>query len=153
MVGSGGAAGMAAHSAAYSSGMRQRPGAPALGGMMMPRPGASAPAHAQPEISVQEVQQLIPDQEYLQERANAMTDIEMHVAEVGQIFNKLGTLIHEQGEMVERIDDNVDSTVSNVNSAQAELEKYWRSVSSNRMLVAKVFGVLMFFSVLMVLFM
>jgi syntaxin 5 len=154
-----GARGGGALSSAYNSGamMRQRPGAQQAGsggaGAALPRPGSSSGAHTQPEISVQQVQQLIPAQEYLQERANAMTDIEAHVAEVGQIFNKLGTLIHEQGEMVERIDDNVDSTVSNVESAKAELEKYWRSVGSNRMLVAKIFGVLMFFSVLMVLFM
>ena len=158
-VAGAGARGGGALSSAYNSGsmMRQRPGAQQAGGggagAALPRPGSSSGAHAQPEISVQQVQQLIPAQEYLQERANAMTDIEAHVAEVGQIFNKLGTLIHEQGEMVERIDDNVDSTVSNVESAKAELEKYWRSVGSNRMLVAKIFGVLMFFSVLMVLFM
>ena len=98
-------------------------------------------------------QQLIPDQEYLQDRANAgitsfqgavfqylhfqggkigggmwqfkmcyfflfcylflisyfvtttVGDIETHISELGNIFNKLGNLVAEQGEMVQRYSD------------------------------------------------
>lgn len=42
-----------------------------------------------------------------------------------------------------RIDDNVEAVTDNVEGAQRELLKYWSRVSGNRMLIAKMFGVLM----------
>lgn len=45
----------------------------------------------------------------------------------------------------ERIDANTEDVVDNVSGAQRELLKYWSSVSSNRWLLAKMFGVLMIF--------
>lgn len=45
----------------------------------------------------------------------------------------------------ERIDANTEDVVDNVTGAQRELLKYWSSVSSNRWLLAKMFGVLMIF--------
>lgn len=60
--------------------------------------------------------------------------------------------VHEQGELAIRIDENVDETLSNVDSAQAQLLKYLRSVSSNRWLIMKVFAVLMVFLVIFVVF-
>ncbi len=36
----------------------------------------------------------------------------------GTIFNKLSELVAEQGELAIRIDDNVDTSLSNVNAAQ-----------------------------------
>lgn len=46
---------------------------------------------------------------------------------------------------LERIDANTDDVVDNVSGAQRELLKYWSRVSSNRWLLAKMFGVLMIF--------
>lgn len=60
--------------------------------------------------------------------------------------------MHEQGELAIRIDENVDDTLANVDSAQAQLLKYLRSVSSNRWLILKVFFVLMVFLVIFVAF-
>lgn len=45
--------------------------------------------------------------------------------------------------VLSRIDDNVEAVTDNVEGAQRELLKYWSRVSGNRMLVAKMFGVLM----------
>lgn len=45
--------------------------------------------------------------------------------------------------MSSRIDDNVEAVTDNVEGAQRELLKYWSRVSGNRMLIAKMFGVLM----------
>ena len=47
--------------------------------------------------------------------------------------------------MIERIDANTEDVVDNVGGAQRELLKYWSSVSSNRWLLAKMFGVMMIF--------
>ena len=53
--------------------------------------------------------------------------------------------VQEQGELTIRIDENIDDTLANVDSAQAQLLKYMNSISSNRWLVMKVFAVLLFF--------
>lgn len=45
----------------------------------------------------------------------------------------------------ERIDANTEDVVDNVGGAQRELLKYFSRVSSNRWLIAKMFGVLMIF--------
>lgn len=45
--------------------------------------------------------------------------------------------------MTQRIDENIDETLGNVDSAKAQLMRYLGSISSNRMLMAKVFMVLM----------
>ena len=55
--------------------------------------------------------------------------------------------VQEQGEMAVRIDENIDDTLSNVDSAQTQLLKYLNTISSNRWLVMKIFGVLMVFLV------
>ena len=60
--------------------------------------------------------------------------------------------VEEQGELAIRIDENVDETLSNVDSAQDQLLKYLNSVSSNRWLIMKIFFVLMVFLVVFVVF-
>jgi hypothetical protein len=43
--------------------------------------------------------------------------------------------------------------MTNVNAGKQELEKYWKSVSGNRVLMMKLFAILMFFTVMMVMLM
>lgn len=83
-------------------------------------------------------------------------------------------MIHEQGESLQRIDDNVAATVHpahpccmagrhlrltlpawqelHVEAAHGELVKYLSNVSSNRWLMLKIFGVLIFFFIVFVVF-
>lgn len=58
-----------------------------------------------------------------------------------------------QGEMAQRIDENVEEAVTNVDNAKAQLLKYLNGISSNRWLVMKVFGVLLVFLVLFIFLM
>ena len=64
----------------------------------------------------------------------------------------LSIQVEEQGELAIRIDENVDETLSNVDSAQDQLLKYLNSISSNRWLIMKIFFVLMVFLVVFVVF-
>lgn len=65
------------------------------------------------------------------------------------LWSGIGELqVHEQGEMAVRIDENLGDSVANVDSAQAQLLKYLNTVSSNRWLIMKILGVLMFFSMI-----
>lgn len=86
-----------------------------------------------------------PANTYIQQRGEAIEAIEKTIGELGNIFGQLATMVSEQSDMIQRIDANTEDVVDNVEGAQRELLKYWSRVSSNRWLIAKMFGVLMIF--------
>jgi len=90
---------------------------------------------------------------YYTSRADTMHTIESTIVELGGIFSQLATMVKEQEEMVQRIDGNVDNTALNVEMGHNEILKYFQSVTSNRWLMIKIFGVLIFFFLLFVIFM
>lgn len=90
---------------------------------------------------------------YLQSRADTMKTIESTIVELGSMFSQLATMVKEQEELVHRIDANVEDAEMNVEAAHTELLKYFKSVSSNRMLMFKVFGIMIVFFVIFVVFM
>ena len=83
--------------------------------------------------------------DYIQSRSTAIESIESTIAELGQIFTQLANMVAEQRETVQRIDADTIDVVNNVSGAQRELLKYYASISSNRWLMLKVFGVLIVF--------
>jgi len=93
------------------------------------------------------------DTEYLQDRANTMQSIESTIVELGGIFQQLAHMIKEQEEVMLRIDSNVEETQAQVELGHTELLKYFKSVTSNRWLMVKIFGVLIFFFIFFVIFM
>jgi len=100
------------------------------------------------------MQQVTQDQDsYYTSRADAMHTIESTIVELGGIFSQLATMVKEQEEMVTRIDNNVDDTALNVEMGHNEILKYFQSVTSNRWLMVKIFGVLIFFFLLFIVFM
>lgn len=76
--------------------------------------------------------------DYLHERAKAVQDIEANMTELvliflvfdfqGSIFERLSTMISEQGEMIDRLDDNLDAAEVNVNMGYQEIVKYGQNV-------------------------
>jgi hypothetical protein len=54
-------------------------------------------------------------------------------------------MVAEQRETVQRIDADTMDIATNVSGAQRELLKYYASISSNRWLMLKIFGVLIVF--------
>lgn len=88
---------------------------------------------------------------YLRQRGEAIEMIERTMNELGGMFSQLAQMVQEQGEQISRIDDNVVMVTENVEGAQRELLRYWSRMSGNRMLIAKMFGVLMIFFLLWVL--
>lgn len=91
--------------------------------------------------------------QYLQSRADTMQNIESTIVELGGIFSQLAHMIKEQEEIMVRIDSNVDDTAMNVEAGHGEILKYFQSVTSNRWLMIKIFGVLIFFFIFFVIFM
>jgi len=71
---------------------------------------------------------LMTTERYISSRGEAVQNIERTIGELQGIFSQLANIVAEQGELIERIDHNVDNTVLNVDSAQNELLKYLSSV-------------------------
>lgn len=90
---------------------------------------------------------------YVQQRAETMQNIESTIVELGGIFQQLAHMVKEQEEIVERIDTNVADAELNIEAAHGEILKYFQSVSKNRWLMIKIFGVLIFFFLFFVVFM
>ena len=90
--------------------------------------------------------------QYMNSRSEALQNVERTITELGGIFQQLSTMVAEQGEMAVRIDENVEQSVANVDAAQTQLLKYLNSVSSNRWLIMKIFGVLISFLVFFIVF-
>ncbi|PAA49339.1 hypothetical protein BOX15_Mlig015562g1, partial [Macrostomum lignano] len=86
------------------------------------------------------------------ERDDAMRSIEQTMVDLGSVFQQLATIVKEQDELVHRIGASVDDTALNVDVAHAELLKFFKSLTSNRSLMLKVFGLLVIFFVLFVVF-
>ncbi|KAI0476336.1 SNARE domain-containing protein [Xylariaceae sp. FL0804] len=106
-------------------------------------PPGSGPVGDQQVLLMEEGAQ--PQNTYIAQRGQAIEAIEQTIGELGSIFGQLAQMVSEQSEMIQRIDANTEDVVDNVQGAQRELLKYWSRVSSNRWLVAKMFGVLMIF--------
>lgn len=98
-------------------------------------------------------QQYAPQESaYSSSRAEALHNVETTIVELGSIFTQLAEMVAAQGEMTQRIDENVDETLANVDQAKAQLMKYLNTISSNRWLMLKAFGVLMIFLVIFIAF-
>lgn len=96
--------------------------------------------------------QLIPDQDYLRQRADAMTQVESNIVELGTIFNKLAVMVNEHRDMVQRVEDNVDDAHANLNLSLATLTDTLQNLQTNRALAAKVLGIVVLFIIMFIIF-
>lgn len=104
------------------------------------------------EESGEQTLQLIPDQNYLRERADAMTTVESHIVELGTIFNKLAVMVSEHREMVQRVEDNVEDTSDNINLSMQALANTLESLRTNKQLFMKILTVFVVFIILFITF-
>mmetsp|Transcript_10727 Transcript_10727/g.15956 ORF Transcript_10727/g.15956 Transcript_10727/m.15956 type:complete len:377 (-) Transcript_10727:129-1259(-) len=102
------------------------------------------------ESGNEQMMQLIPDQNYLQERADQMSQVEANIVELGTIFNKLAVMVNEHKEMVQRVEDNVEDANMSIQDSLFTLTNTLESLKTNRALVMKISGVLILFIILFV---
>ena len=96
--------------------------------------------------------QLIPDQDYLRQRADAMTQVESNIVELGTIFQKLAVMVNEHRDMVQRVEDNVEDANANLNLSLATLTDTLQNLQTNRALMAKVLGIFVLFIIMFIIF-
>jgi syntaxin 5 len=104
------------------------------------------------ESGLQETMQLIPAQDYLRERADAMSTVETNIVQLGTIFNKLAVMVSEHQEMVQRVEDNVEDANTNISLSLGVLTDTLTSLRTNRMLALKVFSILVMFIIFFIVF-
>jgi len=103
--------------------------------------------------AMQQDQQLLQQENnYAQERAQNMDNIESAIVEIGQVMRQLGNMVAEQQETVMRIDSNIESAELSIENAHSEILKYFQSVTNNRWLMVKVFGTLVIFFIIFIVF-
>ena len=103
----------------------------------------------------QEHQQLLvvpQQQEYYEAREQAVTEVEKTIHELGSLFKRLSTMINEQAELVDRIDDDIENAVTTTNKAHQALLKTYENISSNKPLYMKLSAILLVFIIFFVLF-
>ncbi|KAL7524478.1 hypothetical protein ACHAXR_000591, partial [Thalassiosira sp. AJA248-18] len=69
---------------------------------------------------------------------------EKSIAELGVMFTKMSSLITQQGEVLERIEDDVEAAGVDIDAGHDELVKVYGMTKGNRGLILKVFGILIF---------
>lgn len=104
-----------------------------------------------------EHQQLLLDpigaeSQYFDARERAVTEVERTIGELGSLFNRLATMISEQQELVERVDEDIEAATENTNRAQDALMKAYEQVSSNSGMYMKLGVILTLFLLFFVLF-
>ncbi|KAG8763147.1 hypothetical protein FRC12_008684 [Ceratobasidium sp. 428] len=67
--------------------------------------------------------ELAHQESLVQERENEIREIETGIHELNEIFRDLGTLVTEQGAMLNTIEDNVTIVASNTSNAATELDQ------------------------------
>ena len=63
------------------------------------------------------------DMEQLQERERSIRQLESDILDVNTIFKDLATLVHDQGEMIDSIEANVESTQVRVSEGTEHLRQ------------------------------
>jgi syntaxin 5 len=100
----------------------------------------------------QQMLQLIPDQDYLQQRADAMSMVESNIVALGTIFTRLSGLVHEHREMVQRVEDNVEDANQNIFQSMTVLTDTLENLRTNRALALKLFSILTLFVIMFIVF-
>jgi len=104
-----------------------------------------------------EMQQLLvvppsAELQYYESREKAVSEVEQTIGELGTIFQRLAGMIAQQQELVERIDEDVESALTNANNTRDYLTDVYNSVSSNRGMYMKLGAIFLFFLILFTVF-
>ncbi|KAJ2949998.1 hypothetical protein O0L34_g11332 [Tuta absoluta] len=115
--------------------------------------GGMADASSSLQLQTQQLALRDDTDSYVQQRAETMHNIESTIVELGGIFQQLAHMVKEQDEAIGRIDANIQEAELNVEAGHREIMKYFQSVTGNRALMFKIFGVLIFFFIFFVVVM
>lgn len=99
----------------------------------------------------QQQQQLVMRQQERQtaHRLNEARLAEKSLATLGTVFGKMSTLIAQQSETLDKVEDDVEAACFDVHAGHSEITTLYAIKKGNRALILKVFGMLIFLIVFM----
>jgi len=74
---------------------------------------------------------------------------ERSLSELTKLFSNMSTLIVSQGEILTRIEDDIEMTIGEIETGSSEISKLYTSTKSNRQLILRVFGIMTFLIIFM----
>jgi syntaxin 5 len=116
--------------------------------------GVSSSSQQQPQdiaIMIPE-RMLVERQSQIETRASALQQVQSTIEELSHIFERVSLLVAQQGELLSRIEDDVERTETHVISTRAQLERALEAIMSSRWLAAKLGAVAVIFIVLFLVF-
>jgi len=84
--------------------------------------GGAATQTTVPSAPKLQLQQEV-DIQMIREREQALQQLESDILDVNQIFKDLAVMVHEQGEMIDSIEANVDSAVVHVDQGATNVQR------------------------------
>jgi syntaxin 5 len=90
--------------------------------------------------------------QYYQDRSSAVQKIEKTMTDLQGMFTRMAHFVHEQQYMIEKIENNTDISLGNIEAGLKEVIKIQNDVRSNRGLIIKIFLILIVASVIYILF-
>jgi len=88
-----------------------------------------------------QVQQQLSQEEYaaMQERENAIAQLEADIADVNMIFKDLASMVHDQGEIIDSIETNIENAVVDIQQGNTQLRQardHQRSARKKKFVIA-----------------
>jgi hypothetical protein len=126
------------------------------GGGMRQRRGGNNPPSSSVPFEEQEEEQKIHSQIQIreqkrqtQQRLDEARQAESTLSQVATLYSKMSTLITQQGETLEKIEDDVECALVDVSAGQEELTKLYSIKKGNRPLIIKIYSILIFLIIFM----
>lgn len=89
---------------------------------------------------------------YQKDRSSTIQNIEKAMGDLTSLFNRITEMVYRQRNMVERISDDTDVSLTNMTMAESEILKLKDTVKDNRRLMLKIFLIIIFFVVFYIVF-
>lgn len=80
-------------------------------------------SQTQPQVQVQDDEITEDDLRLIHERESSIRQLEADIMDINEIFKHLGTMIHEQGDVIDSIEANVESAEVHVQQANQQLSR------------------------------
>ena len=85
-------------------------------------------------------------------RTQAIQQIETALHDISSLFQKFGTIVAQHEKLVERIDENAESALHDIEGAKKEIGEIYDNTSNNRTLILKIFFILLVFCTFYIIF-
>jgi syntaxin 5 len=84
--------------------------------------------------------------------SSTMAEVEATIVELGDVFRRVQSHVHEQEALITRIDQDTSDAAIRIDAAQAALSAFWHDLKNSRSLIFKLFAILLVMIVLVLVF-